>query len=56
MNDSFLHRALMQSRAAAPGIAPSRPPAVHEEHVEYSESPVTDEQCEAVDEILEALV
>lgn len=56
MNESYLHWALMQSRASAPGIAPQRPPAVNEERVEYSDAPVTAEQCEAVDEILEALV
>lgn len=55
-NESYLHWALMQSRNCAPGIAPQRPPAVNEERVEYSEEPVTAEQAEAMDEVLEALV
>jgi hypothetical protein len=55
-NESYLHWALMQSRSAAPGIAPQRPPAVNEERVEYSDAPLTAEDFDAVDEILEALV
>lgn len=54
--DSFLTRALMQVRASAPAIAPSKPQEMHEDHVDTSPAVLSETELAGMDETIEWLL